>query len=57
MAWSVPIWNIYSFPKVSLYLGRFVLKHATAHIHKRCKQYQKKWNFTTNIFLSKESLI
>jgi hypothetical protein len=32
MAWSVPIWKIYGFPKVSLYLDRFALKHATAHI-------------------------
>lgn len=36
MAWSVPIWKIYGFPKVSLYLEWFVLEHATAHIHKRC---------------------
>lgn len=36
MAGSVPIWKIYAFPKVSLYLDSFVLKHATAHIHKRC---------------------
>ena len=35
MAWSVPIWKNYGFPKDSLYLERFVLKHATAHIHKR----------------------
>jgi hypothetical protein len=35
MAWSVPIWKIYGFPKVSLYLERSVLKHATAYIHKR----------------------
>ncbi len=35
MAWSVLIWKIYGFPKVSLNLERFVLKHATAHIHKR----------------------
>jgi hypothetical protein len=32
MDWSVPIWKIYGFPKVSLYLERFGLKHATAHI-------------------------
>ena len=38
MAWSVPIWKTYGFPKVSLYLERFVLKHATAHIHKRYNQ-------------------
>jgi hypothetical protein len=42
MAWSVLIWNIYGFPKVSLYLERFVLKHATAHIHKRYVPYEKK---------------
>ena len=35
MAWSMPIWKIYEFPKVSLYLERFVLKHDTAHIHTR----------------------
>ena len=35
MAWSVFIWKIYEFPEVSLYLERFVLKHATAHIHQR----------------------
>ena len=38
MAWSVPIWKIYGFPKVSLYLERFVLKHATAHIQTRWQQ-------------------
>jgi len=31
----VPTWKIYGFPKVILYLERFVLKHTTAHIHKR----------------------
>ena len=36
MAWSVLIWKIYGFPKVSLYLERFVPKHATAHIQTRC---------------------
>jgi hypothetical protein len=41
MARSVPIWKIYEFPKVSLYLERFVLKHATAHIHKRCSTFKK----------------
>lgn len=35
MAWSVPIWKIYGFPKVSLYLERFVLKPATSHIQTR----------------------
>jgi hypothetical protein len=40
MAWSVPIWKIFGFPKVGLYLERFVLKHATAHIQTRCKQCQ-----------------
>ncbi len=35
MAWSVPIWKLFGLPKGSLYLERFVLKHATAHIHKR----------------------
>lgn len=33
MAWSVP-WKIYGFSKASFYLGRSVLKHATAHIKK-----------------------
>jgi len=41
MAWSVFIWKIYGFPKVSLYLERFVLKHATAHIQKRSTQFEK----------------
>jgi pyrroloquinoline quinone (PQQ) biosynthesis protein C len=41
MALSVPIWKIYGFPKVSLYLENFVLKHATSHIHKRCTQAKK----------------
>ena len=41
MAGSVSIWKIFGFPKVSLYLERFVLKHATAHIHKRCMQDKK----------------
>ncbi len=41
MAWSVPIWKIYGFPKVSLYLESFVLKHATAHIHQRWQQYEE----------------
>jgi hypothetical protein len=41
MAGSVPIWKIYCFPKDSLYLERFVLKHATAHIHQRYAQGEK----------------
>ena len=41
MAWSVSIWKNYGFPKVSFYLERFVLKHATAHIQKRCQQAKK----------------
>ncbi len=41
MAWSVPIWKIYGFPKDSRYLERFVLKHATAHIHKRYPPLEK----------------
>jgi len=36
MAWSVLIWKNYGFPKARFYLERFVLKHATAHIHQRC---------------------
>ena len=32
MAWSVSIWKIFGFRKVSLYLKRLVPKHATAHI-------------------------
>ena len=35
MAWSVPIWKIFGFRKVSLYLERSVLKHATAYIQQR----------------------
>ncbi len=38
MAWSVPIWKVYGFSKASFYLERFVLKHATAHIHQRYRQ-------------------
>ena len=38
MAGSVPIWKIYCFPKDSLYLERFVLKHTTAHTQKRYQQ-------------------
>jgi hypothetical protein len=41
MAGSLSIWKIFGFPKVSLYLERFVLKHATAHIHKRCTPFKK----------------
>ena len=41
MAWSLPIWKIFGFPKVSLYLERFVLKHATAHIQTRCPQFEE----------------
>jgi len=41
MAWSVTTWKIYGFPKVSLYLDKFVLKHATAHIHKRYRAFKK----------------
>ena len=44
MAWSLPIWKIFGFPKVSLYLERFVLKHATAHIQERCATVKKKQN-------------
>lgn len=32
MARSVPIWKILRFAKVSLYLERFVPRHATAHM-------------------------
>ena len=39
MARSVPIWKILRFAKVSLYLERFVPRHATAHIQKRCTPY------------------
>ncbi|AFU69157.1 hypothetical protein P700755_002380 [Psychroflexus torquis ATCC 700755] len=42
MAWSVLIWKICGFPKDSLYLERFVLKHATANIHNRQVQAKKK---------------
>ncbi len=38
MAWSVLICKICGFTKVSLYLERFVLKHATAHIQTRYLQ-------------------
>jgi len=42
MAGFISIWKIYGFPKVSLYLERSVVKHATAYIHKRCAQYKQK---------------
>jgi hypothetical protein len=47
MAWSVTTWKIYGFPKVSLYLDKFVLKHATAHIHKRYMAFKtnSQWQF------------
>ena len=38
MAGSVSIWKIYGFPKASFYQERSVPRHATAYIHKRCKQ-------------------
>jgi hypothetical protein len=41
MAGSVSIWKIFGFPKVSLYLERFVLKHATAHIQTRWASLEK----------------
>jgi hypothetical protein len=44
MAWSVHIWKIYGFTKVSLYLKRFVLKYATAHIHQRCASLKQTAN-------------
>jgi hypothetical protein len=49
MAWSVPIWKIYGFPKVNLYLKRFVLKHATAHIQTRYPQAKKNRNYINNL--------
>ena len=56
MAWSVPIWKIYGFPKVSFYLGRFVLKHATAHIHQRYRQglvrYDVDWITIKPLYMS-----
>ena len=54
MAWSVPIWKIYGFPKVSLYLERFVLKHATAHIQTRCTQFEKMTELTFEINSNEE---
>jgi|AntRauTorckE5430_2_1112549.scaffolds.fasta_scaffold40981_2 hypothetical protein len=44
MAFSVPIWKIYGFPKVSLYLERFVLKHAKALIHRHFTQFDQTTN-------------
>lgn len=35
MAWSVPIWKIFGFPKVSLYLESWTIKHATAYFYRR----------------------
>lgn len=42
MARSVPIWKILRFAKVSLYLERFVPRHATAHIHNVMRQCKKR---------------
>ena len=44
MAGSVSIWKIFGFPKVSLYLERFVLKHATAHM---CAESNERLKFVT----------
>lgn len=41
MARSVPIWKILRFAKVSLYLERFVPRHATAHIHNVGRHYRE----------------
>ena len=41
MARSVPIWKILRFAKVSLYLERFVPRHATAHIHNVVRQLKR----------------
>jgi hypothetical protein len=41
MAGSVSIWKIYLCSKVSLYLERFLLKHATNHTQQRCMPLQK----------------
>jgi hypothetical protein len=41
MAWSVLTWKISGFSEAIFYLKRFVLKHATAHIHKRCASFEK----------------
>jgi hypothetical protein len=51
MAGSVPIWKIYEFPKVSLYLERFVPKHATAHIQTRCATIEKSQRANRHICL------
>lgn len=42
MARSVPIWKILRFAKVSLYLERFVPRHATAHIHNVATHLKKR---------------
>jgi hypothetical protein len=42
MARSVPIWKIYVFPKVSLYLESFVLKHATSQ--SRALRWETSWH-------------
>jgi hypothetical protein len=60
MAWSVRIWKIYGFPKVSLYLERFVLKHDTAHIQIRCASFKstltkRKTSFTHWSFYEKRN--
>ncbi len=47
MAWLVHTWKILRIFQDSLYLERFVQRHATAHIHKRCKQF--KTNIEKNI--------
>ena len=49
MARSVPIWKILRFAKVSLYLERFVPRHATAHIHNvRCNTNETPYITTTD---------
>jgi hypothetical protein len=39
ITWALPIWKIHGFPKVILYLEKFMLKHATAHIQTRSLIY------------------
>ncbi len=36
MACPRPLGKSYGFSKASFYLERFVPRHATAHMHKRC---------------------
>lgn len=52
MARSVPIWKILRFAKVSLYLERFVPRHATAHIHNVTRNRLAHFRIIISLFLT-----